>query len=421
MISHVGIRSNAWWRIALVSLTMSVLLGLAQYFYHMELLDDQIVARAANESPQASRSLQLLIADNKSAADTQRLRALLKDLQHHFSIVELYDLDKKKWLDEVSEGSEWVEDGLKNLSAHGFGLGDTILYRRLLLSDTWFWQIVLPLKNKEGNIEGYFEGVYHLNKEEEASLYHAVVFSVAMVVLATLATGLTMYPLLIRLTRGLEQQSQAVLMGNVELMEVLGEAIARRDSDTNIHNYRVTLYAIRLAEKLNYERNKMPALVAGSFLHDVGKIGISDAILLKPGKLTDDEFLIMKTHVSIGAQILARASWLASARDIPQYHHEKYDGSGYLSGLIGEEIPLSARIFAVVDVFDALTADRPYKKAMPLEQALSILEKGAGNHFDPHIVHTFIANATDWYQAVYTLPAEQVEAEVRRLVMHYFS
>jgi HD-GYP domain-containing protein (c-di-GMP phosphodiesterase class II) len=204
-------------------------------------------------------------------------------------------------------------------------------------------------------------------------------------------------------------------------MEVMGEAIARRDSDTNIHNYRVTLYTILLAQAMRYPNDQMSALVAGAFLHDVGKIGIPDAILLKPGKLTDDEFVIMKTHVSIGAQILARASWLASARDIPQYHHEKYDGSGYMSGLVGEAIPLSARIFAVVDVFDALTADRPYKKAMPLEQALSILQQGAGSHFDPKIVTIFSQYAAIWYQQIYQQSEEDVEKALRQQVTQIFS
>jgi len=181
------------------------------------------------------------------------------------------------------------------------------------------------------------------------------------------------------------------------------------------------LYAILLAEAMGYPKEQMSALVAGSFLHDVGKIGIPDAILLKPGKLTDDEFLMMKTHVTIGSEILARASWLADARDIPQYHHEKYDGSGYMFGLSGESIPLSARIFAVVDVFDALTADRPYKQAMPLEKAIRIIEEGSGNHFDPAIVAVFVNNANRWYQMVYQQSNDVVENTLRQQVAQVFS
>jgi HD-GYP domain-containing protein (c-di-GMP phosphodiesterase class II) len=251
-------------------------------------------------------------------AESHELNEVLDALHDHFVIVEIYDGQHTKMLEHVDEAMTWVEKSLKAYPAHGFGFGDEVLYRRLLLSDQWFWQVVMPLKDGQGQLEGFFEGIYHLSLSEEKTLYQSVLFSVAMVVMATLITGLSMYPLLLRLTRNLEDKSKAVLLGNVELMEVMGEAIARRDSDTNIHNYRVTLYAIRLAEALGYPVEKMSALVAGSFLHDVGKIGIPDAILLKAGKLTEDEFAIMKTHVSIGAEILARASWLSHARDIPQ-------------------------------------------------------------------------------------------------------
>lgn len=419
MITVATIRRVAWWRIALVSVLMSVVLGVAQYFYQMENMDDRIVARAMEESYPALVVLRLLVAGH--AQDSPELSEEIETLQRRFSIIELYDINHKKWFDKVTKENEWVEDALETYPDHGFGQGDEPFYRRLLINKIWFWQVVAPINNEQGQIEGYFEGVYHLSIGENDALYLSTLVSVLMVIVATLMTGLVMYPLLLRLTRNLEEQSQAVLLGNVELMEVMGEAIARRDSDTNIHNYRVTLYTILLAQAMRYPNDQMSALVAGAFLHDVGKIGIPDAILLKPGKLTDDEFVIMKTHVSIGAQILARASWLASARDIPQYHHEKYDGSGYMSGLVGEAIPLSARIFAVVDVFDALTADRPYKKAMPLEQALSILQQGAGSHFDPKIVTIFSQYAAIWYQQIYQQSEEDVEKALRQQVTQIFS
>jgi len=418
MVSSVSIRRKAWWRIALVSVFMSTVLGAAQYFYQMHLIDMQSIERASAESPKA---LQVLLLAEKSTAERHELNEILDALHDHFVIVEVYNAKRTKILEHVDETMDWAEKGLKAYPPHGFGFGNEVVYRRLLLSDQWFWQVVMPLKNDQGQLEGFFEGVYHLTPSEEQTLYQSVLFSVAMVVMATLITGLSMYPLLLRLTRNLEDKSKAVLLGNVELMEVMGEAIAKRDSDTNIHNYRVTLYAIRLAEALNYPKNQMSALIAGAFLHDVGKIGIPDAILLKAGKLMDDEFAIMKTHVSIGAEILARASWLSHARDIPQYHHEKYDGSGYMSGLVGESIPLSARIFAVVDVFDALTADRPYKQAMPLEKAIGIIQEGSGSHFDPEIVAVFVTHAAQWYADIYQQPSDVVEEILRQQVSLVFS
>jgi len=229
-----------------------------------------------------------------------------------------------------------------------------------------------------------------------------------------------LYPIYRRIMTLLAAQRNEVIEGNVQLLEVMGEAVAKRDSDTDIHNYRVTDYALRLAAALGLDTRTLKDVAVGSFLHDVGKIAIPDHILLKPGRLTEEEFAIMKTHVTHGAQILSRAQWLAEARDIPLYHHEKWDGTGYMEGLEGENIPLLARIFAVVDVFDALTSERPYKDPMPLDKALAIIEEGAGSHFDPHVARVFIQHARAWYEAVYCVDEETLRArvsdKVRRLM-----
>ena len=127
-------------------------------------------------------------------------------------------------------------------------------------------------------------------------------------------------------------------------------------------------------------------------MHDIGKIGIPDAILLKPGKLDDQEWSVMRRHAEMGASIIGEhhSRLLRMARRVALAHHEKWDGSGYPSGLKGEAIPIEARIAAVVDVFDALTSDRPYKKAWPVEEALELLQREAGRHFDPALVELFI-------------------------------
>jgi response regulator RpfG family c-di-GMP phosphodiesterase len=132
-------------------------------------------------------------------------------------------------------------------------------------------------------------------------------------------------------------------------------------------------------------------------LHDVGKISISDTILNKPGKLTDEEFELMKTHTTAGKEIMEKVidrvqgeNYLKEARNMAAYHHEKWDGSGYPEGLYGEVIPLSARVMAVADVFDALSSKRVYKDAMPFEKAMSIIEEGSGTHFDPKCVEVFL-------------------------------
>jgi HD-GYP domain-containing protein (c-di-GMP phosphodiesterase class II) len=133
-------------------------------------------------------------------------------------------------------------------------------------------------------------------------------------------------------------------------------------------------------------------------LHDVGKLGIRDNVLLKPGKLDEEEFTIMKTHVEHGLEITDRASWLKDAQGIVGGHHEKYDGAGYPAGLQGESIPLAARIFAITDVFDALTSRRPYKDPMSFDESIEILQSGRGSHFDPNLIDAFFAIAQDLYE-----------------------
>jgi putative nucleotidyltransferase with HDIG domain len=191
-------------------------------------------------------------------------------------------------------------------------------------------------------------------------------------------------------------------------MSVLGDAIAKRDNETNAHNYRVTLYAIKFAEVLGVSKKEIQALIKGAFLHDVGKIGIPDGILLKPGKLTRDEFETMKQHVLHGLAIISRSKWLEEAKNVIEFHHEHYDGKGYLKGLRAEEIPLNARIFMICDVFDAFTSKRPYKEAFPLEESMHMIQERAGTHFDPKLVEVFLSFIADFYLKIANL--EDLEA-----------
>jgi HAMP domain-containing protein len=196
-----------------------------------------------------------------------------------------------------------------------------------------------------------------------------------------------------------------LLEANIEMLEVLGSAIAKRDSDTSAHNYRVTLIALRLAEARGLPRPALQALVKGSFLHDVGKIGISDT---------------MKTHVRHGTDILGRYAWLRDAMDIVGYHHEKFDGTGYLSGLAGEAIPLNARIFAIADVFDALTSARPYKVALSLDAALLTMRPDRRRHFDPELFDLFADMAPSLYAEICVAPPEALTDALQQRMRSYF-
>jgi HD-GYP domain-containing protein (c-di-GMP phosphodiesterase class II) len=233
-----------------------------------------------------------------------------------------------------------------------------------------------------------------------------------LVGLASLLCGLAIYPVVIHLSADNERKTREVLDSHISMMEALGRAIAKRDSDTGAHNYRVAWIAARIAEVMGLTGSAMQSLIAGSFLHDVGKIGIPDAILLKPGKLDDSEFTVMRTHVAQGEEIVCGMGWLDGANAVVAAHHEKWNGSGYPRRLQGEAIPLAARIFAVADVFDALCSKRPYKAPMSFDQAMGILEQDTGSHFDPAVMAIFRNLAAEIYQRL----AEASESEARQLL-----
>ena len=211
-----------------------------------------------------------------------------------------------------------------------------------------------------------------------------------------------------------------LLAANLEMLELLGAMVAKRDSDTSAHNYRVTMYSVRLAEAMGLDRADVRSLIKGAFLHDIGKIAIPDSILLKPNRLDEQEFAIMRTHVAHGLDIVGRSSWLKDAMDVVGYHHEKYDGSGYSTGRAGEAIPLTARVFAIVDVFDALTSLRPYKGSMRVEEALTIITESSGTHFAPEIVAAFTPLALTLYESLHQLDEPALIQAMRELVASYF-
>jgi HD-GYP domain-containing protein (c-di-GMP phosphodiesterase class II) len=175
-------------------------------------------------------------------------------------------------------------------------------------------------------------------------------------------------------------------------VRALAAALELRDDQTGGHAERVTTLALSLTERVAPELAAEPELKYGFLLHDLGKIGIRDAILLKPGPLTPDEFEEMRFHVVLGERILAGIPHLRGlAREVVGAHHERWDGAGYPRGLAGTDIPLAARIFAVVDAYDAMTNDRPYRRGLDFEDAVSEIAAKAGTQFDPGIASTFVA------------------------------
>ncbi|WP_339939433.1 HD domain-containing phosphohydrolase [Undibacterium luofuense] len=195
------------------------------------------------------------------------------------------------------------------------------------------------------------------------------------------------------------QATNALLERENELISRLSCAAEFRDPETGGHINRMAHYSRLIAEKLGMDKAYQDLMLKAAPMHDIGKIGIPDYILLKPGKLTPEEMDNMRSHPLIGSEILegSDAPVIRLGEEIARTHHEKYDGSGYPNGLKGEEIPLSGRIVAVADVFDALSSARPYKPAWPMEEARAFLVKNAGSHFCPDCVEAFISA---WDQVV---------------------
>jgi ribonuclease P protein subunit RPR2 len=173
-------------------------------------------------------------------------------------------------------------------------------------------------------------------------------------------------------------------------MTSLARVIEAKDTTTKGHLERTQAYGIALARRIDPTLVETPVLGYGFFLHDIGKVGVPEAILCKEGPLSPQEWDVMRTHPAIGAEIVAPMGFLSETVTLIRHHHERFDGTGYPDGLAGDEIPLTARIFAVADSFDAMTSDRPYRDSIGIERALNEIRGGSGTQFDPEVVRTFV-------------------------------
>ena len=223
------------------------------------------------------------------------------------------------------------------------------------------------------------------------------------------------------------ERTQTLRDTQLEIIFRLSRAAEYRDNETGVHIKRMSHFCRAIAGAMGWDEDRCELLFHASPMHDIGKIGIPDSILLKPALLNPEEWNTMKTHTTIGAEILSghSSSLIKTAQEIAVSHHEKWNGSGYPMGLSGEQIPLSGRIAAVSDVFDALISERPYKKAWPLEEALREIRASSGSAFDPKVVEAFfrvlpdLLNIIECFKDEKIVARAQFEGTLPRLTSHY--
>ena len=411
-------RRLAFIRIAWVTIALSAVATPTAWLVSRENAEAQVVAFAQEESKHvlsAENAVDLIGPDAANHAQ----RAAKHLVGGLFDIVEIYGPGGFKLAEEATAEGHRIES---KLPKHGSPSYTSSFYEILELEDgRTTIRVFVPLQvQATGAVTGYFEGVRQIPEWQHRQILSDAFVVALMVCLASLACGAVIYPVVIHLAGENERRARQVLESHIAMMEALGRAIAKRDSDTGTHNYRVAWMAATLGENLGLQGSDMQALIAGSFLHDVGKIGIPDAILLKPGKLDAAEMTIMRTHVAQGEEIVHGAGWLEGAADVVASHHEKWDGSGYPRQLKGNAIPLAARIFAVADVFDALCSKRPYKEPMPFEQVMAILEEGRGQHFDPTVLTRFTELASGMRERLEGLEEEGIKRLMADMIEKHF-
>lgn len=396
-------------RFLLVSLTVSVLIGALAAYSERERVFQVATDRILNRAD-VLRALLLDRLDREDFGDRDALGASLRvaAYTHDGANLDTGSYVLGRLLDGAGREVERLVDdrypGIAGIVAYVDALpvplpvaAERPQFTAIPIAGQDHIRALVPLPDSRGKVAAYVEGYFATTPERRKTALYRVLRAVGLAVGTVLLTTALLYPVIRGLMRRLGALSIDLLNANLETLQVLGGAIAKRDSDTDAHNYRVTLYSVRIAEAMGLDDVAIRTLIKGALLHDVGKIGISDNILLKPGRLDEREFAEMRNHVRHGLDIVGRSAWLRDACLVVGGHHEKYDGTGYTQGLAGGRIPLVARIFTVADVFDALTSRRPYKEPFDLATALRLLEEGRGGHFDPAVLDVFTGIAADLY------------------------
>ena len=423
------VHRNLILRIGVTAFIISVLFGFGAWQYGKKDIGREILLRTENGFKMLNNQIRDLFDDPKDlkpSAIQRHLEQIMSERRNLdlglFVWIGIYDLNDKRIAqvsDETYEHIEWVEK-LAGQAPGDFRSHKNLKFNVIKLNGIPHVKIISPIKNSLDELSAHGETVFAVSPDTLNSLRkRAINLALLAMFIVVVTTGL-LYPVIIHLLNRVSSLSARLFEANLEILKVLGSAVAKRDSDTDSHNYRVTIISVKLAEACGLPKDDIRRLIKGAFLHDVGKIGIEDEILHKPGRLTTDEFQLMKKHVAYGIDIVNKAEWIKEAVDVVGYHHEKYDGSGYNSGIEGGTVPIIARIFAIADVFDALGSRRPYKEPLSYDETMEIIRAGRGHHFDPVYVDAFELISKSIYENYAGREDEGLAEELDIIIKKYF-
>lgn len=366
-----------------------------------------------------------LLLTKDTAADTGQdiAAAALGDALAHtsFIAVRLFDAGGAMLMEKTRPGGTEIN---KQFSDKGILLpltGDRV--------GTWIYQdkrlflySVIPVSGlQDDTLIGHIESIYRSSFADITGFMKRLGLSCLIGVGGVILCSLLLYPGLIMFHNHLIKSGSDLNRANGFLLKHLGAALAKGDVADPGHNHRVLIYGIRLAENQKLTRTQIRDFIQGAFLHDIGMLGIDSGTLMKRGPLDQDERSSLQEHVKTGAAAIKPYKWLRQSRDIIFCHHERYDGSGYPKGISHEDIPFSARIFTIVDTFDALTSDRPYRDAPDLEKAIELLQLESGSQFDPVLLSAFIEMAPKLHGVVSRLKGKALERELNGVLKKYLN
>lgn len=352
---------------------------------------------AISNSMDLTTTLNILLEHVKSQMGVDAVTILLED-----ESIEKYRLAANRGFTILADQHDWIREGTDIFSQtvterklfHTISIANqktSSSFHRLWNQEGIYTYVAVPLIAK-GKVVGILETFHHLTLRVDAEWLDF---------LETLAGQAAIAIDNHRMYSELQESHSNLVVAYDATIKGWSRAMDLRDKETEGHTQRVVEMAIRFAKMVGVRKEALIHIHRGALLHDMGKLGVPDSILLKPGPLNEEEWVVMRKHPKIAYEMLSPIDYLKPALEIPYYHHEKWDGTGYPVGLRGEEIPLAARIFAFVDVWDSLSSDRPYRKAWPIDKVIAYIREQSGLQFDPNLVEPFIHLISDKYSKTF--------------------